>query len=116
MASSTRIPPAEVDGIYGAIVKRMARKMMGEVPEAIGVGWHNRKVLSRTRNWLGFGLGLALVAREVGQCDEPRRSLAHMAAGIGSRLAASPHGPRPVSRRTTSGLAEAKVREVPRWP
>ena len=43
MASSTRIPKAELTGLYGALVKRMSRKMFGEVPEPVGVTWHNRK-------------------------------------------------------------------------
>lgn len=46
MASGTRIPKAELTGIYGAMVKRMSRKMVGDVPEPVGVVWHNRKVLS----------------------------------------------------------------------
>jgi ribosomal protein S18 acetylase RimI-like enzyme len=33
MASNTRIPKAELTGIYGAMVKRMSRKMLGDVPE-----------------------------------------------------------------------------------
>ena len=52
MASNTRIPKAELTGIYGAMVKRMSRKMFGEVPEPIGVAWHNRKVLN-----FSFSLG-----------------------------------------------------------
>ena len=36
MARSTRIPPAELTGLYGALVKRMSRKMFGEVPEPVG--------------------------------------------------------------------------------
>ncbi len=31
----TRIPQAELTGIYGAVVKRMSRKMLGDVP----TGW-----------------------------------------------------------------------------
>ena len=46
MSSSPRIPKAELTGLYGAMVKRMSRKMFGEVPEPIGVAWHNRKVLN----------------------------------------------------------------------
>ena len=52
MTGTTRIPKAEMTGIYGAIVKRMSRKMLGEVPEPLEVVWHNRKVLN-----FGFGLG-----------------------------------------------------------
>ena len=33
MAGSTRIPKAELTGIYGAIVRRMSHKMFGDVPE-----------------------------------------------------------------------------------
>src|SRR5215207_3977302 len=45
MAGSTRIPKAELTGIYGAIVKRVSRKTLGDVPEPAEVAWHNRKVL-----------------------------------------------------------------------
>jgi alkylhydroperoxidase family enzyme len=44
MSSIPRIPKAELTGIYGAMVKRMSRKMFGEVPEPVGAAWHNRKV------------------------------------------------------------------------
>ncbi len=43
MASNTRIPKAELTGIYGAMVKRMSRKMLGDVAEPVEVAWHNRK-------------------------------------------------------------------------
>ena len=36
MASSTRIPKADLTGFYGALVKRMSRKMFGEVPSRSG--------------------------------------------------------------------------------
>ena len=31
------VPKAELTGIYGGLVKRMSRKMLGEVPEAAEV-------------------------------------------------------------------------------
>ncbi len=37
MASNTRIPKAELTGIYGAMVKRMFRKMLGDVAEPVEV-------------------------------------------------------------------------------
>lgn len=52
MASTTRIPKAQLTSIYGALVQRMNRKMFGEVPEPVEVAWHNRKVLS-----LSFAIG-----------------------------------------------------------
>ena len=50
MASNTRIPKAELTGFYGAMVKRMSRKMFGDVPEPVEVAWHNRKVLNFLRS------------------------------------------------------------------
>jgi len=63
MASRTRIPKAQLTGIYGALVKRMSRKMFGEVPEPVGVMWHNREVLNLT-----FGVGRK--TQKWDQCDE----------------------------------------------
>jgi len=51
MTSSTRIPQAELTGLYGAIVKRMSLKMFGEVPSRSECV-HNRKVLN-----LSFSIG-----------------------------------------------------------
>ncbi len=106
MESKTRIPPAEIDGIYGAIVKRMARRMMGDVPEGLGVAWHNRKVLNFT-----FGLGRK--SEKWDQCDENLKSFAHMAVGsiVGCRFCMDLG----YFMAHNNGLDEAKVREVPRW-
>lgn len=57
MAGTTRIPKAELTGIYGAIVKRMSRKMLGEVAEPVEVAWHNRKVLELQRRSPGAEVG-----------------------------------------------------------
>jgi hypothetical protein len=51
MASSTRIPKAELTGIYGAMVKRMSRKMFGDVPEPVEVAWRASRISSR--RWSG---------------------------------------------------------------
>ncbi|HEX3513470.1 MAG TPA: hypothetical protein VHT26_05660 [Trebonia sp.] len=34
---ASRIPKAELTGLYGAVVKRVARKMVGAVPEPLEV-------------------------------------------------------------------------------
>ena len=60
MASDTRIPKAEITGLYGALVKRFSKKMLGEVPEPLGVIWHNPQVLKTA-----FGLGQQV--QEVGR-------------------------------------------------
>ena len=54
MSSTTRIPKAKLTGIYGYMVKRFSRKLLGDVPEPAEVMWHNRRVLNssvRLRWW-----------------------------------------------------------------
>src|SRR5439155_16981757 len=41
MERTTRIPPAEITGVKGALIKRMIEKKLGKVPTAVGVYWHN---------------------------------------------------------------------------
>jgi alkylhydroperoxidase family enzyme len=106
MAGTTRIPKAELTGIYGAIVKRMSRRMLGDVAEPVEVAWHNRKVLN-------FSFTVGRKAEKWDQCDESLKSFAHMAAvalvgcsfclDLGYFMAHN------------EGLDEAKAREVPRW-
>src|ERR1700745_4319525 len=72
MAGTTRVPKAELTGVYGAMVKRMSRKMLGEVPEPVEVAWHNRKVLN-------FSFALGRRSAKWDQCDESLKTFAHMA-------------------------------------
>ena len=106
MASSTRIPKAELTGVYGAIVKRMSRKMFGEVPEPVGVTWHNRKVLN-----LSFTVGRK--AQKWNQCDANLKSFAHMA--VASLVGCSFCLDLGYFQAHNDGLDVAKAREVPRW-
>jgi alkylhydroperoxidase family enzyme len=106
MASTTRIPPAEITGVYGALVKRMSRKMLGQVPDAVGVMWHNRKVLN-------FSFGLGRKAAKWNECDESLKAYAHMATvGLVGCSFCMDLG---YFMAHHEGLDEAKVREVPRW-
>ena len=106
MASSTRIPQAELTGLYGALVKRMSRKMFGEVPEPVGVAWHNRKVLN-----LSFSLGRKM--QKLDQCDENLKSFAHMATA--SLIGCSFCLDFGYFHAHNKGLDVIKAREVPRW-
>jgi alkylhydroperoxidase family enzyme len=106
MASDTRIPKAELTGIYGALVKRMSRKMFGDVPEPVGVVWHNRKVLN-------FSFGLGRKAQKWDQCDENLKSFAHMA--VASLVGCSFCLDLGYFHAHNEGLDVAKAREVPRW-
>jgi alkylhydroperoxidase family enzyme len=106
MASNTRIPQAELTGLYGAMVKRMSRKMFGEVPEPVGVAWHNRKVLN-----LSFSLGRKM--QKLDQCDENLKSFAHMATA--SLIGCSFCLDFGYFQAHNEGLDVTKAREVPRW-
>jgi alkylhydroperoxidase family enzyme len=106
MASTTRIPPAELTGLYGAMVKRMSRKMFGEVPEPIGVAWHNRKVLN-----LSFSLGRKM--QKLDQCDANLKTFAHMATA--SLIGCSFCLDFGYFHAHNEGLDVTKAREVPRW-
>ena len=46
MSSTPRIPKAEITGLYGYLLKRFSRKLLGDVPEPAEVMWHNRVVLT----------------------------------------------------------------------
>ena len=106
MAGTTRIPKAEPTGIYGAIVKRMSRRMLGDVAEPVEVAWHNRKVLN-------FSFSVSRKAQKWDQCDESLKSLAHMAAV--SLVGCSFCLDLGYFMAHNEGLDETKAREVPRW-
>jgi alkylhydroperoxidase family enzyme len=106
MANSTRIPPAEVTGIYGALVKRMSRKMFGEVPEPVGVMWNNRKVLN-----LSFTLGRKLQGWD--RCPKDLKSFAHLA--VASQIGCGFCLDLGYFQAHNEHLDLAKAREVPRW-
>jgi alkylhydroperoxidase family enzyme len=106
MVSSTRVPQAELTGLYGAMITRMSRKMFGEVPDTVGVAWHNRKALN-----LSFSLGRKL--QKLDQCDENLKSFAHMATA--SLIGCSFCLDFGYFHAHNKGLDVAKAREVPRW-
>jgi alkylhydroperoxidase family enzyme len=106
MASSTRIPKAELTGIYGWLVTRMSRKMLGDVAEPVEVAWHNRKVLN-------FSFTIGRKAQKWDACDENLKSFAHLAAA--SLVGCSFCVDLGYFMAHNEGLDEAKAREVPRW-
>jgi AhpD family alkylhydroperoxidase len=106
MANSTRIPATEITGVYGALLKTMSRRMLGQVPEAAGVMWHYPAVFKdmmrfgrRTESWNRLDPNLA--------------SFATMAAAatVGCSFCLDLH----YFMSHNRGLDEAKAREVPRW-
>src|SRR4028118_1712855 len=106
VASTTRTPKAELTGIYGWLVKRMSRKMLGDVAEPVEVALHNRKVLN-------FSFSIGRKAQKWDRCDENLKSFAYMAVaslvGCGFCLDLG------YFQAHNEGLDVTKAREVPRW-
>lgn len=106
MSGSTRIPPTEIDGLYGALIKFMSRRMLGEVPSSLGVLWHNRPVLFTS-------MTAGRKAKKWKACDENLKSYAHMA--VSSVIGCGACMDYGYYMAHNEGLNEPKLREVPRW-
>ncbi|MHC0434322.1 carboxymuconolactone decarboxylase family protein [Streptomyces sp. O3] len=106
MSGNTRIPATEITGVYGAVMKTGARKVLGRVPESLGVMWHNRPVLMD-----GFRAGRK--AEKWKECDATLKSYAHMA--VTSLIGCSFCLDYGYFKAHNEGLDVAKAREVPRW-
>jgi AhpD family alkylhydroperoxidase len=106
MASTARVPEAEITGIYGGLLKMGMRKMIGEVPESAGVMWQNPRVF---KDMLGFGRKV----EKWGEIDPLLGTLAAMAAAshIGCSFCLDFH----YFMAHDKSLDETKAREVPRW-
>src|SRR3954451_8790108 len=106
MASSTRVPATEITGIYGTLLQKMSRKIVGQVPEGAGVMWHYPAVL---KDLMCFG-------RKVDSWNRLYRDLASFAAmaaagAIGCSFCLDLH----YFMTHNRGLDAVKAREVPRW-
>jgi AhpD family alkylhydroperoxidase len=106
MASTTRIPKAEITGPYGYVLKRFSRKLLGEVPEPAEVAWHNRPVLASV---MAFGRK----AQKWNRLDPNLKSFAHMA--VAAQVGCSWCLDFGYFHAHNEGLDEAKASEVPRW-
>jgi AhpD family alkylhydroperoxidase len=106
MSSTPRIPKAEITGLYGWMLKRFSRKLLGEVPEGAGVMWHNRDVLFSS---MRFGRKV----EKWDQLDPNLKTFAHMAVAslVGCSWCLDFH----YFQAHNEGLDEAKASEVPRW-
>jgi alkylhydroperoxidase family enzyme len=106
MTSTTRVPAAEITGLKGALMKRMATRTLGKVPTAIGVYWHNPKVLMTS-----FGTGNKVQKWDA--CDEQLKSLAHMA--VASMIGCSWCLDYNYFQAHNEHLDLKKAQDVPRW-
>jgi AhpD family alkylhydroperoxidase len=106
MSSETRVPPTEITGLYGGLMKAAMRRMLGGVPVGVGVMWHHRAVLGDT---MKFG-------RRVEKWDRLDHTLATLAtmtaaAEVGCSFCLDLH----YFMSKDRGLTPEKAREVPRW-
>jgi alkylhydroperoxidase family enzyme len=106
MEHATRIPAAEISGVKGALIKRLVQKKLGKVPTAVGVYWHNPKVLNATSR---FGGKL----QKWDACDEGLKSFAHMA--VASLVGCTWCLDFNYFEVRNKGLDVDKAREIPRW-
>jgi alkylhydroperoxidase family enzyme len=106
MSSETRIPPAEITGVKGMVIKRFARKMLGQVPTSIAVYWHNPKVLMAMST-------LGPKVKKWDACDEQLKTFAHMA--VASKVGCTWCLDFNYFEARTKDVDMDKAREVPRW-
>jgi alkylhydroperoxidase family enzyme len=106
MTGTTRIPAAEISGLKGALIKRFAKKALGQVPSSLGVYWHNPKVLMSMA-------GAGSKVRKWNACDEQLKSFAHMA--VAAQVGCSWCLDYNYFEAHNNDLDIVKAREVPRW-
>lgn len=106
MTSNPRVPPTEVNGVFGSLVKVMSRRQLGKVPESLGVMWNHVPALKAV-----YGMGRK--ADKWHECDKSLKSFAHMAvASLVGCSACLDYG---YFEAHNKGLDLAKASQVPRW-
>ena len=104
--TTTRVPKAEITGLYGLLAKRFSMRLLGRVPEPLGVYWHNRRVLRAT-------MGMGAKAQKWDACDRSLKSFAHMA--VAAQIGCSWCLDFGYFQASNEQLDLTKAREVPRW-
>jgi alkylhydroperoxidase family enzyme len=104
--TTTRVPKAEITGLYGALAKRFSTRLLGRVPEPLGVYWHNRRVTKAT-------MGMGAKAQKWDACDSSLKSFAHMA--VAGQIGCSWCLDFGYFQAVHERLDLTKAREVPRW-
>lgn len=106
MPSSFRIPKAELNGAYGAVLTRVARRLWGQVPDSAYVLFHHKPLMRAV-------LGLEQKVGRWKALDPHLKSYAVMAsAGVIGCSWCLDFG---YFLAREDGLDLTKVREVPRW-
>ena len=102
----TRIPQTDITGLLGVAARRFAKRKLGDVPESLGVMWHNQPVL-RTL------MGLSRKVEKWDACDRQLKAFAHMATV--SYVGCSFCLDLGYFEANNKGLDMAKAREIPVW-
>ena len=103
---TTRVPPKEITGLFGAMVKKFSARMFGQVPESLGVMWHHVPALKAS---MRYGQKL----QKWDRCDESLKSFAHMA--VASLIGCSWCLDFNYFMAFNEGLDVDRAREIPRW-
>ena len=106
MSSTPRIPKTELTGVYGYLMKRFSRKLLGDVAEPAEVLWHNKKVLRTS-------MSTGQKVQRWDQLDPSLKSYAHMA--VAALIGCSWCLDFNYFQAHNEGLDETKASEVPRW-
>lgn len=106
MTTQTRIPPTELTGVFGTVVKVAARRMIGRVPDSMGVLAHHPALMRAS-----MGIGRKIEALD--ELDENLASYAVMAtaAYVGCSWCLDFN----YYKSHNEGLDEEKARQVPVW-
>lgn len=101
-----RVPATEVTGVYGAIIKVAVRRMVGKVPDSIGVMWQHPRVFKDL-------MGVGRRSEKWGALDPQLAAFARMAAA--ARIGCDACLDVNYFLAHHRGVDETKAREVPRW-
>ena len=98
MADSARVPATEITGADGGLLKMAVRRMVGRVPDSLGMMWRHPQVI---KDLMGFGRK----TEKWDRVDPNLAAYAAMAASRPHRLQLLPrpqllHVPPPRPRRT----------------
>lgn len=104
--STTRIRKTEITGLYGAVVKRFSKKLLGRVPEPLGVYWHHPAVLKAT-------MAIGAKSQKWNRCDPSLKTFAHMA--VAAQIGCSWCLDFNYFQAFNEHLDIGKAHEVPRW-
>ena len=106
MSRTARIPAAEVSGITGSLAKMASRKMLGKIPDSLGVMWHSRRVMLQLQ-------AISRKAQKWNRAAPELKAYAHMAvaAFVGCSFCLD-YG---YFEAYHDGLDPAKASQVPRW-